>query len=949
MSENIVIKNAHTHNLKNISLTIPKNKLVVITGVSGSGKSSLAFDTLYAEGQRQYLESLSTYARMIVSEISNETKVDEIRGLSPTIAIHQKTVSNNPRSTVGTITEIYDYYRLLYTSIGKQHCPDHPEVLLKKDTIRNIVQSITLRGAEKKFHITVPFIFNVEVGEDLAKMITDMGFVRYEYNNHIYSVADNPPEGKINPKNVQIIIDRLVSKVGEEQKNYETRLKDSLSLAYKKWEGSLSIHFLETDEILLFREHPSCPICDYSLQDLSISNFSFNSHYGACETCHGLWSRMTFLEENIINFSLSLAEWAILPWTAHPYYTAILETMCKKHKIDMLKPYSDLKIEDREKILFWVSDVFELSYVSKFEKEKIHHAKFEWLIPNLERRLVEWDAASDTYLKRISQYVTEIQCNSCDGFRLKKSFLSVLVTWVHIGQLSSLSVREAYDFFTTLVLSESEKKIAETILKNITERLEFLIGVWLDYVTLDRRANTLSWGESQRIRLATQIWTRLEGIIYVLDEPSIGLHPRDNDMLIGNLKKLSEIGNTVIVVEHDEDIMKESDYIIDIWPRAGVHGWEIVFQWTYNEILQNTHSETGKYLRWDLRVHLPKNSRKPSGFIRIEQASENNLQNVTVKIPLGMLVVVTGVSGSWKSSLIMDTLANATMKYFHGSAVAVWKHTKIEGLDNIDKAIIIDQSPIGKTPHSNIATYTWVFTFIREAFAASLEAQKRWYGPWRFSFNTKWWRCETCEGSWVKKIEMHFLPDVYIECDQCEWTRYNPETLEVRFKGKHIAEVLAMTVEESRDFFTAFPRIKKILDVLYDVWLWYITLWQSAPTLSWWEAQRIKLAFDLAKRSTSKTLYILDEPTTGLHFSDVQKLLDILDKLVEKGNSVLVIEHNLDVIALADYIIDIWPEWGKRWWNLLYSGKVPGILETDCHTGRSLARYLQWKKEPSNS
>lgn len=947
MSEKIIIRNATTHNLKNISVEIPKDSLVVVTGVSWSGKSSLAFDTLYAEWQRRYLESLSTYARMIVSEISNETRVEEIRGLSPTIAINQKTVSNNPRSTVGTITEIYDFYRLLYTTIGKQHCPNHKDIILKKDTIVDIVNTIDRYPEGTKFHISIPFPrhLNVESGEDVSRIVTELWFVRYEYDGKVYSVADAFTEETVDIKKVAIIIDRLVSKVGEERHSYETRLKDSLSLAYKKSEWILFIRILDTNENFTFRENPSCPECDYTLKNLTISNFSFNSHYGACPVCHGLGSKMTFLEENIINQSLSLSEGAILPWTAHPYYTILLEAMCKREKIPFHESYQKLTKEQKEKVLYGVEWVFEFPYTSKYEQEKTHHARFEWVIPNLERRFKEGDPSNDTYLKRISQYVTEIMCPECEWHRIQRDFLSVKFAWLHIGELSSLCILDAQELFRKVILTPTEKIISENIFKNITERLEFLAWVGLGYMTLSRRANTLSGGESQRIRLATQIGTRLEGIIYVLDEPSIGLHPRDNDMLIANLKRLASIGNTVIVVEHDEDIMREADYIIDVGPRAGVHGWEIIFAGTYDELLEAEHSETGQYLSGKQVVSLPKNARKPEGYIALHNVTENNLKNVSVKIPLGLLTVVTGVSGSGKSSLIMDTLSNACMKHFHESAVTVGAHEKITGLDDIDKVIIIDQSPIGKTPHSNIATYTGVFTYIREVFAASLEAQKRWYGPGRFSFNTKWGRCELCEGSGVKKIEMHFLPDVYVECDQCHGTRYNQETLEVRFKGKNIAEVLAMTVEEAREFFVAFPRIKKVLDVLFDVGLGYITLWQSAPTLSGWEAQRIKLAFDLAKRSTSKTLYILDEPTTGLHFSDVQKLLHILDRLVEKGNTVLVIEHNLDVILNADYLIDIGPDGWNAGGHLLYAGKRDGILEIESsYTAQAMKRYIAHKK-----
>lgn len=949
MSEYIEIIGAETHNLKNISLKIPKNQLVIMTGVSGSGKSSLAFDTLYAEWQKRYLESLSTYARMIVSETSNETKVREIRGLSPTIAINQKTVSNNPRSTVGTITEIYDYYRLLYTTIGHSYCPNHPHIELKKDTLQDVVRHVSKYGEGTKFHICIPVDLHRQFAtlQDVANMVNDLGFVRFQAGDAFYSVADAnldiPYAG-----DGYIIIDRLVLKSSADEKyQFETRLKDSLTLAFTKGEGSIRLYFLDTKEQKDFYQHAACPICGYMQSDLTLSNFSFNSHHGACEVCHGIGSSTTFLESDITNPKLTLAEWALLPWSSHPYYAAVLESMCTAESINMHTSYGKLSDAERKKVLYGVSGTFDVSYVSKFEDGRSHKAKYEWLIPNLERRYKESDMANDTFLKRIQNFATEQVCRSCVWHRLKKEYLSVLVWGKNIGELTSLSVEESRKFFDTLIFTTEEKQIVSSIMKNITERLEFLSGVGLDYVTLSRRANTLSGGESQRIRLATQIGTRLEGIIYVLDEPSIGLHPRDNEMLIKNLKRLATIGNSVIVVEHDEDIMRESDYIIDIWPRAGVHGGEVIFTGTYDEIVSSSVSETWAYLAWKKYVERRHFVDKISTeYIAIMGATENNLKNINVRIPLWCLTVVTGVSGSGKSSLIIDILSVALQNHFNGSTHPVGKHRSIEWLENVDKAIIIDQSPIGKTPHSNIATYTGVFTYIREVFAASHEAQKRGYWPGRFSFNTKWGRCEVCEWSGVKKIEMHFLPDVYVECESCSGTRYNPETLDVKFKWKNIAEVLAMTIDDACEFFTSFPRIKRVLDVLQDVGLWYITLGQSAPTLSGWEAQRIKLAFDLAKRSTGKTLYILDEPTTWLHFSDVQKLLDILDALVQKGNSVLVIEHNLDIIANSDAIIDIGVEGGDRWWNLVFAGPREKLLAVEgSYTASALRKYLGNRKK----
>ena len=920
-----------------------------MTGVSWSGKSSLAFDTLYAEWQKRYLESLSTYARMIVSDSSNATKVREIRWLSPTIAINQKTVSNNPRSTVGTITEIYDYYRLLYTTIGHPYCPNHPHIELKKDTIADVVKYMSIYGEGTKFHILIPLDQSREFAtlSDVASFVSDLGFVRFQRGDRIYSVADIF-EDDVYEGDISIIIDRLVVKVSEDERHqFETRLKDSVSLGFMKWNGAMSIYILDTKEKKDFHQHAACPLCGHMQADLILSNFSFNSHHGACPECHGLGSYTTFREEDIVNPTLSLSEWALLPWSVHPYYSAVLEVVCRYENIDMKIPFGKLSSSAKKKILYGVPGAFEIPYISKYDEGKSHRAKYEWLIPNLERRYKESDMWNDAFLKRILNFATEQICRSCLWHRLKKEYLSVLVWGKNIGELTDMCVEQSRIFFENLVFTHEESQIVWSIMKNITERLEFLSGVWLDYVTLSRRANTLSWGESQRIRLATQIGTRLEGIIYVLDEPSIWLHPRDNEMLIKNLKRLATIGNSVIVVEHDEDIMRESDYIIDIGPRAGVHGGEVIFAGTYAEIVASKNSETGEYLsgrKYVQRRHsIDKN---PKAYIAIMWAEENNLKNINVRIPLGCLTVITGVSGSGKSSLIIDILSVALQNHFNGSTHTVGKHRSIEWLENVDKAIIIDQSPIGKTPHSNIATYTWVFTFIREVFAASHEALKRGYGPGRFSFNTKGWRCEVCEWSWVKKIEMHFLPDVYVECESCNGSRYNPETLDVKFKWKNIAEVLSMTIDDGREFFTAFPRIKRVLDVLYEVGLGYITLGQSAPTLSGWEAQRIKLAFDLAKRSTGNTLYILDEPTTGLHFSDVQKLLDILDALVQKGNSVVVIEHNLDIIANADAIIDIGSEGGDKWGYLIFAWpreKLTSVEES--HTARALRKYIANKKK----
>ena len=950
MSEFLEVYWAKTHNLKDISIKIPKNKLVVVTGVWGSWKSSLAFDTIYAEWQRRYLESLSTYARMIISWISEETKVDDIKWLSPTISINQKTVSSNPRSTVWTITEIYDFYRLLFLTIWVQKCPNHPEIILKKDTLDDVLNYIISLEEWSKFLVLAPIFRNKKKysTEEIKKEILDLGFIRFMIDWKVFSIWDEIDIKLKDDSKTYIVIDRLVAEDIKNNENIKKRIKDSLEIAYKNGWNILEIFNMwngsKKEKTKVFSRESFCPKCHYSLQELTISNFSFNSHYWACPTCHGLWMQVAFLEENIINQKLSINEWAILPWSQHKYYTMILDVVCKKYKIDCNKPYYKLSKEDRDIILHWVPVIFEIPFSFEFWEEKVFKTKYEWIIPNLQRKYKESHAWDEMSLKRISQYITEIECVECSWFRLKKDYLNIFIENKHIWEISNFNIRKSIEFFDKLKLNESEKKISKNILKNITERLDFLAWVGLDYITISRRANTLSGWESQRIRLATQIGTRLEWIIYVLDEPSIWLHPRDNHMLIKNLKKLSEIWNTIIVVEHDEDIMRESDYIIDIWPWAWIHWWEVVFKWTFDQILKDWKSDTGAYLSNRKIVQAEKKERKPSWFIEIIWASENNLKNIDVKIPLWLFNVVTWVSWSWKSSLILDILSNHLLNSFLRSKHTVWKVKEIKWAQNLDKVIIMDQSPIWKTPHSNVATYTWVFTYIREVFAQSQEALKRWFWPWRFSFNTKWWRCEICEWSWVKKIEMHFLPDVYVECENCHGTRYNSETLEIRYKWKTISEVLNMDVEEACDFFAAHPRIARVLNVLNSVWLGYIKIWQSAPTLSWGESQRIKLASELSKRSTSKTIYILDEPTTWLHFSDIQKLLNILEWLVDKGNTVLVIEHNLDLIANADYIVDIWPEWWDKGWELMFSWRLKDIIKVEkSYTGQALKNYFKNK------
>ncbi|MBB1554390.1 excinuclease ABC subunit UvrA [Candidatus Gracilibacteria bacterium] len=956
MSDFIEIIGAETHNLKNISVKIPKNKLVVVTGLSGSGKSSLAFETLYAEGQKRYLESLSTFARMMISNTSDATKVREIRGLSPTIAINQKTVSNNPRSTVGTITEIYDFYRLLYANIGIPYCPNHPEQSLKKDTIQNIVEDIKKNDEGTKIFIVFPLSTiknNVEEMsmKEISQIVSDKGFVRYIKGNKVFSVADAVEEKNISVEDVSIIVDRLIVKNSDE--TFFSRLRDSLLLTSEKSSGIIEIFYPSDDTFKKYSLGNFCPQCGYISPKFSLSNFSFNSHFGACDDCGGLGFRTTFEEKDIINFDLTLEEGAILPWENSKYYLSILCAVCEKYKIPMNKPYGKLTEKQREIILYGVDEKFSIIFDSNsefYKKGNIYMCRYEGIIPKLERHYADSENKTQSHMRNVLKFATEKECRTCQGYRLKKPFLMVKIGGKNIGELASMSVEQTLDFFEKLEFSQEEKIISEGVLKNIIDRLHFLQGVGLGYVTLARRAHTLSGGESQRIRLATQIGTQLEGIIYVLDEPSIGLHPRDNDMLIKNLKKLATLGNTVIVVEHDEDIMRESDYIVDIGPGAGIHGGSVIFSGTYPELIKNSSTETSLYLSGKKEI-VRQNPKKMSTkkFLSIYGAQENNLKNINVRFPLGCMTVVTGVSGSGKSSLVMDILSNALLNYFNKSSLPVGKHEKIEGFEHINKTIIIDQSPIGRTPHSNVATYTGVFTYIREVFAASNDAKVRGFNVGKFSFNTKGGRCEVCEGNGTKKIEMHFLPDVYVECEACKGTRYNDDVLSVQFKGKNIAEILNMTIEEASEFFVVFPRIKRVLDVLIDVGLGYITLGQSAPTLSGGESQRIKLAYDLSKRSTGQTLYILDEPTTGLHFADVQKLLDILDALVEKGNSVIVIEHNLDIIANADAIVDIGPNGGDAGGNLVFAGPKDKILTVkESYTAQALKKYFAQKNKKTS-
>ncbi len=943
MSKYLEVVWAKTHNLKNVNVKIPKNKMTVITWVSGSWKSSLAFNTIYNVWQQKYLESLSSYARMFIWWMKEEADVSEINWLSPTISIDQKTTSKNPRSTVWTITEIYDYYKLLYLNIWERRCVKC-DTVVKKDSILDIIDYLSSLDENEKYILKSPISWDFEDFEKLKKQVLELGFIRFSIWDKTYTVNDNLEEKNLT--NCYIVIDRLVKK---DYKNPDSpdikRLKDSIELAYKVWNWQLLIEVLWKEK-KDFSNVFVCSNCGHVPKELNISSFSFNSHAWACEWCHWLWVKKVFLEEKIINPNLTLLEWVVIaPGYWWDYFLELIREVWKKYNIDLNTNYSLLSKKEKDIVLYWTWDIkYNVSFVNEQWTRNTYNSRFEWVVNSLTRRYFDWWWEKWIY----DDYVVDMQCHECDGHRLNKESLSVRLKWLNIWELSNYSVTESLKFAQNLKLTKSQEKLTKKVLKNIKERLEFLAWVWLTYMTISRKAGTLSWWEAQRIRLATQIWTKLEWIIYVLDEPSIWLHPRDNDMLIDNLKKLRDIWNTLIVVEHDEDIMRESDHIIDIWPWAWIHWWTVVSEWTMTEIIQDKNSITWPYLDWTRNVIIERSKRpnftdlvKKWKILTIKWAKENNLKNIDVSIPLSNFVVTTWVSWSWKSSLVNDILANYLANNLNRAKKDVWDVENISWLENLDKVVIIDQSPIWKTPRSNPATYTWVFTPIREVFSMSEEAQIRWFAPWRFSFNTRQWRCSECDWDWVKKIEMHFLPPVYVECESCNWKRYNSETLQIRYKWKTISDVLEMTVEEWLDFFANHPKIVKILKVLDDVWLGYIKLWQSSVTLSWWEAQRIKLATELSKRSTWKTFYILDEPTTGLHFQDVDKLLTILHSLVDKWNSVLVIEHNMDVIMNADHIIDIWPEWWDKWWEIIASWTIKDISKCkDSFTWQAITKYI---------
>jgi excinuclease ABC subunit A len=936
MHDKLIIRGAREHNLKNINLEIPRDKLVTITGLSGSGKSSLAFDTIYAEGQRRYVESLSAYARQFLG-LMEKPDVDQIEGLSPAISIDQKSTSRNPRSTVATVTEIYDYLRLLFARIGIPHDPKTGEILTKQ-TSAQIIEAIESHPQGTRIVILAPVIKDKK-GEHrhVLAELQRAGYLRARIDGDVVDLDEVTELEKQKKHTVEVIVDRLVVDTDSHQ-----RLAEAVEQALKLGEGVLIVQEHETDNEQVYSEHYATTNSGFSLSEIEPRLFSFNAPHGACSNCTGLGSLRVVDSELVIpNQRLSINEGAIRPWSRTTsrmtWYTKLMEAVAQAHNFSLDEPIMRLTHEQLMNVLYGTGD--EIIKVPG-PGGRSYSTTFEGVIPNLERRYRE--SESDFVKGEIERYMTHMTCPVCRGKRLKPEVLAITVNDKSIADVVEMSVEKALQYFTSLTLNATDAKIAKQILKEISERLTFLNDVGLSYLTLDRSANTLAGGEAQRIRLATQIGSSLMGVLYILDEPSIGLHQRDNDRLIETLQRLKSLGNTVIVVEHDEDTIRASDYVVDIGPAAGVHGGEVVAAGTPDEVAKVSNSITGQYLSGAKQIAVPTKRRKGNGkSLKIVGATENNLKNIDVEIPLGNMTVVSGVSGSGKSSLVNDILARKLSQEYHRSQEPAGKHSRIEGTDNLDKVIDIDQSPIGRTPRSNPATYTGAFTDIRDLFAQVPEAKIRGYAAGRFSFNVKGGRCETCKGDGIIKIEMHFLPDVYVTCETCNGKRYNREALEITYKDKTIADVLEMTVEEATEFFANIPTIARKLGTLNDVGLGYIHLGQPATTLSGGEAQRIKLASELSRRATGKTLYILDEPTTGLHFEDVKRLLEVLHQLVEKGNSVLIIEHNLDIIKSADWVIDLGPEGGSGGGTIIAEGTPEAIARVSAsHTGRYLKRLL---------
>ena len=936
MNDKLIIRGAREHNLKNINVDIPKNKLVVITGLSGSGKSTLAFDTIYAEGQRRYVESLSAYARQFL-EMMNKPDVDSIEGLSPAISIQQKTTSKNPRSTVGTITEIYDYLRLLYARIGTPHCPRCARKI-SNQSVESICESILKESEGRKILILASLVRRKKgTYEKLFEDVKKQGYSRIRVDGEIIEITGEfPTLDKQKWHNIEIVVDRV--KASWEEKS---RLFESIQTALKAGKGDVMV--VDTEE-KVYSQNNACPFCGISIGELEPRGFSFNSPFGACKTCHGLGVKMEFEQDLLIpDKTKSILDGAIVPWSGRfsSFRRQTLRDVGKKYDFDLMTPINKMTPKQLQVILYGSGEAVKFSYESQSTDSRWEYTNtFHGVIPSLQKNFTETD--SESKREELSKFMRETPCNTCKGRRLKDEALAVSINSLSIMDVCDLSIDSCYEFFKNLQLSDTEKYIAKSILKEVLSRLEFLKNVGLNYLTLNRVSSTLSGGEAQRIRLATQIGSNLTGVLYVLDEPTIGLHQRDNAKLIKTLTKLRDLGNTILVVEHDEEVMRNSDWIIDLGPGAGVHGGNVVFEGTIKEILKSEKSVTARYLKNHDAIKLVRNKHEQKGKLVLKGAAENNLKNIDVEFPLGMMITVTGVSGSGKSTLVNDILYNALAAEIYGSTDRPGRHKTITGLDEIDKVIGIDQSPIGRTPRSNPATYIGAFTPIRELYAGTELSKERGYTPGQFSFNVADGRCFACEGDGVKKIEMQFLSDVYVVCDECKGKRYNSETLSVHYKDKNVSDILSMTVDEALEFFTNIPSIQRKLQTVVDVGLGYIKLGQAATTLSGGEAQRVKLSSELSKRDTGRTVYILDEPTTGLHFADVQKLLEVLNRLVKLGNTIIIIEHNMDVIKNSDWIIDLGPEGGDGGGTVVAVGTPEQVAQNPrSYTGQYLKRILK--------
>ena len=944
MKERLIVRGAREHNLKDISIDLPRNSLIVFTGLSGSGKSSLAFDTIFAEGQRRYVESLSAYARQFLGQL-DKPDVDFIEGLSPAVSIDQKSTNRNPRSTVGTITEVYDYFRLLYARAGKAHCPKCGDPV-SRQSAQQIVDQILLLPETTKFHVLAPVV-RERKGEflDLWKDFTTQGFARVRVDGTVYGLDEVPKLKKQEKHTIEVVVDRLTAKASSKQ-----RLTDSIETALRLGNGIVTLDFVERDEKSsdrerTFSEKMACMKCGISIEELEPRSFSFNSPFGACGDCSGIGTKLEVDMELIVpDDSLSIYEGAIAPWTmgaSSEYFLRLLEALAKDMSFSLDAPWKKLSVKVKDAILNGYDYEVHVKYKNRYGRARQYSTGFEGVVPFLERRHGETE--SEFSRDRYEAFMRETPCPACKGARLKDEILAVTLGGLNIAQLCALSIADCAQFIGKLSLTAREKKIAERVLKEVNARLGFLLDVGLDYLSLDRPAATLSGGEAQRIRLATQIGSGLVGVLYVLDEPSIGLHQRDNRRLIDTLTRLRDLGNTLIVVEHDEETIRTADWIVDIGPGAGEHGGEVVVSGPYKELIENKRSITGAYLSGRKEIAVPALRRPldPKRKIHIKGARENNLQNIDVEIPLGTFVAVTGVSGSGKSTLVNEILYSVLANKLNGARIVPGRHKTITGIDALDKVVHVDQSPIGRTPRSNPATYTGVFDKVRGLFAETAEAKIRGYQQGRFSFNVKGGRCENCSGDGTITIEMNFLPDVYVPCEVCHGARYNRETLEVHYKGKNISEVLNMPIEHAYEFFESVPAIARYLKTLCDVGLGYVRLGQSAPTLSGGEAQRVKLATELQRRSTGRTIYVLDEPTTGLHFEDVSKLLGVLNRLVDTGNTVVVIEHNLDVIKSADWVIDLGPDGGSRGGNIVAEGTPEQVAKNKkSYTGQFLSEVL---------